>query len=237
MRLIDINRLRRWVVAFAIAVTLPCVAMPAMAQRAVPPGLGDTFKDTSMIKPPAGAKVAIYEFMDLECPACAHAYPIIHAAAAHFNIPLVQRDYPLGGHIWSLDAAIWARYLQDKVSPATGEEYRGAVFAAQLGINSKDDLLSFTRHFFQSHGLQLPFVPDPTEQLAREVQADKALGDKLGLIHTPTLFVCTQRGWTQVTEVSLLYQTISEVEAQAAADAPEKPAGPKKTAAPAKKSQ
>jgi hypothetical protein len=237
MRLIDINRLRRWVVAFAIAVTLPCVAMPAMAQRAVPPGLGDTFKDTSMIKPPAGAKVAIYEFMDLECPACAHAYPIIHAAAAHFNIPLVQRDYPLGGHIWSLDAAIWARYLQDKVSPATGEEYRGAVFAAQLGINSKDDLLSFTRHFFQSHGLQLPFVPDPAGQLAREVQADKALGDKLGLQHTPTLFVCTQRGWTQVTEVSLLYQTISEVEAQAAADAPEKPAGPKKTAAPAKKSQ
>jgi protein-disulfide isomerase len=208
-----------------------------MAQRAVPPGTGDTFKDTSMIKPPAGAKVAIYEFMDLECPACAHAYPIVHAAAAHFNIPLVQRDFPLSGHIWSLDAAIWARYLQDKVSPAIGEEYRGAVFAAQLGINSKDDLLYFTRHFFQSHGLQLPFVPDPTGQLAREVQADKALGDKLGLQHTPTLFVCTQRGWTQVTDVTKLYQTISEVEVQAAADASEKPAGPKKTAAPAKKSQ
>ena len=208
-----------------------------MAQRAVPPGSGDTFKDTSMIKPPGGVKVAIYEFMDLECPACAHAYPIVHAAAAHFNIPLVQRDFPLPGHIWSLDAAIWARYLQDKVSPATGEEYRGAVFAAQFGINSKDDLLSFTRHFFQSHGLQLPFVPDPTEQLAREVQADKALGDKLGLIHTPTLFVCTQRGWTQVTDVTKLYQTISEVEAQATADAPEKPTGAKKTAAPAKKSQ
>lgn len=237
MRLIDRNRLRKWVVAFAIAVTLPCIAVPAMAQRAVPPGTGDTFKDTSMIKPPAGAKVAIYEFMDLECPACAHAYPIVHAAAAHFNIPLVQRDFPLSGHIWSLDAAIWARYLQDKVSPAIGEEYRGAVFAAQLGINSKDDLLYFTRHFFQSHGLQLPFVPDPTGQLAREVQADKALGDKLGLQHTPTLFVCTQRGWTQVTDVTKLYQTISEVEVQAAADASEKPAGPKKTAAPAKKSQ
>ena len=190
-----------------------------------------------MIKPPAGAKVAIYEFMDLECPACAHAYPIVHAAAAHFNIPLVQRDFPLGGHIWSLDAAIWARYLQDKASPATGEEYRGAVFAAQLGINSKDDLLSFTRHFFQSHGLQLPFVPDPTGQLAREVQADKALGDKMGLQHTPTLFVTTQHGWTQVIDVSLLYQTISEAQAQTAAEAPEKPAAPKKTAAPVKKSQ
>jgi protein-disulfide isomerase len=207
-----------------------------MAQRAVG-GQGDTFKDTSMIKPPAGAKVAIYEFMDLECPACAHAYPIVHAAAAHFNIPLIQRDFPLTGHIWSFNAAIWARYLQDKVSPETGEDYRAAVFAAQLGINSKDDLLSFTRHFFQSHGQQLPFVPDPTGQLAREVQADKALGDKMGLIHTPTLFVCTQRGWTQVIDPSLLYQTISEAESQAAADAPEKPTGLKKTAAPAKKSQ
>ena len=236
MRLIDINRLRRWVVAFAIAVTLPCVAVPAMAQRAVG-GQVDPFKDTSMIKPPAGAKVAIYEFMDLECPACAHAYPIVHAAAAHFNIPLIQRDFPLGGHIWSLDAAIWARYLQDKVSPAIGEEYRGAVFAAQLGINSKDDLLSFTRSFFQKHGQQLPFVPDPTGQLAREVQADKALGEKLGVIHTPTLFVCTQRGWTQVIDPSMLYQTISGAEAQAAADASEKPAGPKKTTVAAKKSQ
>ena len=179
MRPTNINRIRRWVVAFAIAFTLPCLAVPAMAQRAVG-GQGDTFKDTSMIKPPAGAKVAIYEFMDLECPACAHAYPIVHAAAAHFNIPLIQRDFPLTGHIWSRDAAIWARYLQDKVSPAIGEEYRGKVFAAQLGINSKDDLLSFTRNFFQQHGLQLPFVPDPTGQLAREVQADKALGDQIG---------------------------------------------------------
>ena len=37
------------------------------------------FQDTSMLKPPAGAKVAIYEFDDLECPACAHALPIVHA--------------------------------------------------------------------------------------------------------------------------------------------------------------
>jgi protein-disulfide isomerase len=231
------NRLQTWVVAFAIAVTLPSISLSAMAQQAVPPGTGDTFKDTSMIKPPAGARVAIYEFMDLECPACAHAYPIVHAAAAHFNIPLVQRDFPLSGHIWSFDAAIWARYLQDKVSPAIGEQYRGAVFAAQLGINSKDDLLSFTRNFFQSHGQQLPFVPDPTGQLTREVQADKALGEKMGLQHTPTLFVCTQHEWTQVTNVSMLYQTISEVEAQAAAEAPEKPAGLKKASVSAKKSQ
>ena len=108
------------------------------------------------------------EFQDLKCPACAHAFPIVHAAVAHYNIPLVAQDFPLPGHIWSTEAAIWARYLQDKVSLKMADEYRGAVFAAQAGIASKDDMLSFTRQFFQTHGLQMPFVPDPTGQLPRK---------------------------------------------------------------------
>jgi protein-disulfide isomerase len=182
-----------------------------MAQKAVPPGSGDTFKDTSFIKPPAGAKVAVYEFQDLECPACAHAFPIVHQAVAHFGIPLIERDFPLNGHIWSMEAAIWARYLQDKVSPKMGDDYRGAVFAAQMGINSKDDLLNFTRRFFQTHGLQMPFVPDPSGQLSKEILADRALGEKMGLQHTPTIFVCSQHQWVQVTDPSMIYQTIQEM--------------------------
>ena len=35
------------------------------------PNAGFPFKDTSMLKPPAGARVAIYEFEDMECPLCA----------------------------------------------------------------------------------------------------------------------------------------------------------------------
>ena len=34
-------------------------------------------------------------------------------------------------HIWSLDAAITARYLQDKVSFQAAEDYRRAVFFPQ----------------------------------------------------------------------------------------------------------
>jgi hypothetical protein len=120
-----------------------------------------------------------------------------------------------GAHIWSFDAAVWARYLQDKVSPKTADEYRGAVFAAQMGIASKDDMLTFTRRFFQSHGLQMPFVPDPTGQFSTEVKADRSLGEKLGVQHTPTIIVCSQREWVQVTRVDLLYQTIEEVMAKA----------------------
>ena len=97
-----------------------------------------------MLKPPAGAKVAIYKFEDLECPACSHAYPIVHAAADRYKIPIVRHDFPLKMHIWSRDAAITARYLQDKVSPQAAEEFRGAVFAAQTSIASKEDLALHT---------------------------------------------------------------------------------------------
>jgi protein-disulfide isomerase len=212
------------VVAVAIAMTLPFAAAPLMAQRAAPPGTGETFKDTSMLKPPAGAKIAIYELEDLECPACAHAFPIVHQAAAHYNIPIVRRDFPLQMHVWSFDAAVWARYLQDKVSPKVGDEYRGAVFAAQTGIASKDDMLNFTRRFFQTHGLQLPFVPDPTEQFKKEVEADRTLGNRLGVQYTPSIIVVTQHEWIHVTDISLLYQTIDELEAKVAAEAPVKKA-------------
>ena len=241
--MIEMNRLRSvirfGVVAAAVAMTLPLATASLMAQRSVPkPNENETFKDTSMLKPPAGAKIAIIEFEDMECPMCAHVFPIVHAAAAHYNIPLMQHDFPLPYHLWSLDAMIWARYLQDKVSPKTGDEYRGAVFAAQTGIASKDDLLNFTRKFFQSHGLQLPFVPDPTGQLKKEVEADRKLGDKLGVQYTPSIMVCTQKEWVHVTDISLLYQTIDELKAKAGAEAPVKkaatPPAKKAATAPAK---
>jgi len=178
-----------------------------------------------LFKPPAGAKVAIVEFEDLECPACAGAYPVVHKALAYYNIPIARRDFPLQQHIWSFDAAVWARYLQDKVSPKVADDYRGQVFAAQAGINSKDDMLGFTRQFFQKHGLQMPFVPDPTGQFTNEVKADRTLGEKVGVQHTPTIIVCNQHEWVQVTDTSLLYQTIEQVQADAgSATAPAKKA-------------
>ena len=209
MRLIEIKDMRPVVVA---AIVLLLAVAPVAAQRYVPkPNEGETFKDTSMLKPPAGAKIAIVVFEDLECPACASSYPVEHQAASHYNIPIVRRDFPLPMHIWSFDAAIWARYLQDKVSPKTGDDYRGAVFAAQRGIASKDDMLNFTRKFFQTHRLQMPFVADPTGQFKKEVEADKAVGDRLGVQYTPSITVVTQHEWVHVTEIDDLYATIDDL--------------------------
>src|SRR5580700_5212440 len=109
MRVNPTKTFRSMIAAGAFVAALTLVAVPGFAQQAAPPGSGDPFKDTSMFKPPAGAKVAVIEFQDLTCPACAHAFPIVHAAVAHYNIPLMEKDFPLQQHIWSFDAAIWAR--------------------------------------------------------------------------------------------------------------------------------
>jgi protein-disulfide isomerase len=205
----------------------PCVILasvlllsaPAFGQFSAPPNAGNSFKDTSMIKPPAGARVAIYEFEDLECPACARAFPIVHAAVEHYKIPLVRHDFPLSMHVWSRDAAITARYIQDKIDPKAAEDFRRAVFAAQTSIASKDDLQRFTQKYFQSHGWAMPFVIDPTGQFAKEVQVDYDLGVKIGLTQTPTIFVVTQKNWIQIIDINLLYQTIDTALAQAPAAA------------------
>lgn len=181
-----------------------------------------------MLKPPAGAKVAIIEWEDLECPACSHAFPIVHAAIAHYKIPYIRHDFLIPGHIWSKDAAVTARYLQDKVSPDVATDYRRQVFATQYKIASKDDLHNFTVGFFRSKNLQMPFVMDPSGQFLKEVQADHDLGIKMGLQHTPTLIVATNRGWVQVVDTSELYSVIDKALAEPGAPAA-------KSAAPAHK--
>lgn len=204
-----------------VALVFSLAVAPAMAQTSIPPNQVDHFRDTSMLVPPPGAKVALIEWEDLECPACAHAFPFVHMAIDHYHIPYVRYDFHIPGHLWSHQAAIIARYLQDKVSPELATEYRREVFASQFKIASPEDLNRFTQEFFTRHGKQLPFVIDPTGQLAREVDADNALGLKLGLTETPTIVVATRKGWIQVKDVADLYQAIDQAEAMVGGGEPE----------------
>lgn len=213
MRLTPMNRLA----LSALAATLLLFPVLSHAQSAAPAGQGDAFKDTSLLKLAPGQKAAIYEFEDLECPACAHAFPIVHAAVDHYKIPLIRHDFPLQMHQWSRDAAITARYLQDKVSPDAAEQFRRDVFAAQQSIASKEYLNSFTRKWFQGHNQQQPFVMDPSGRFGAEVQADYTLGERLGLIHTPTVIVISPKGWTQVVDITQLYTVIDNAMAQSPA--------------------
>jgi protein-disulfide isomerase len=214
--------MNRILLAAALLLALPSAVL-AHAQT--------TFRDTSMLRAPAGSKVAIFEFEDLECPACAHAFPIVHEAVDRYKIPLLRHDFPLKMHIWSLDAAINARYMQDKISPQFAEDYRRAVFANQVSIASKDDLNAFTQKYFQSHGKPMPFVIDPSGLFAAEVHADYTLGERVGLTQTPTIFIVTQKGYVQVTDVTQLYSMLDTAIAEAGPATPAKT----KTSASAKK--
>jgi protein-disulfide isomerase len=204
------------------AALLACLsaAPAAHAQLSAPPNSGNNFRDTSMIKPPVGSKVAIIEFEDLECPACAHASPIVHSAILRYKIPYVRYDFPLKMHVWSFDAAVTARYIQDKISPQMADDFRSTVFASQTSIASKDDLQHFTQKYFQSHGKTMPFVMDPSGLFTQEVKSDYTLGERVGLSQTPTIFVATAKSWVQVTDTNYLYQTIDAAIAQANAAAP-----------------
>lgn len=202
------------------ALLLSLAPLAISAQTSIPPNQGTSFKDTSILKPPAGAKVAVIEFEDLECPACAHAFPIVHAAVSHYHIPLEEYFFQIPGHIWSHDAAIFSNYLKAKVSPQLAEEFRREVFASQYRIASRDDLHGFEQQFMRAHGQQMPFVLDPTGAFDREVNDTTNLGMKLGVQHTPTIVVVTPHRWIEVADVDDMYAAIDQAEAEVDHSAP-----------------
>lgn len=147
--------------------------------------------DTSSLHPPAGARVAIIEFVDLECPVCATTTPIVEEAAAKYKIPLIRHDFLIPAHAWSPIAATNARWFDQK-SRALGDQYRDAVFSAQPSLYNNPDLLrDFTQKFAAQHNIALPFAIDPQGKLFAEVKADNEIGIRLGIDHTPTVFIVT----------------------------------------------
>jgi len=169
--------------------------------------------DPAALKPPVGARVAIIEFEDMECPDCANANVILKDAAAKYNIPWVRHDFPLPFHPWSFQAAVNARWFDTK-SKKLGDDYRDSVFASQPSITSMDVLRQFTENFAKNHSVQLPFAMDPQGKLAAAVKADYALGQRIGIEHTPTIWVSTSNSkgapFVEVVDRSKLYQLIDQ---------------------------
>src|SRR6516162_3005442 len=185
--------------------------------------------DTSVLRPPKGSKVAILVFEDLQCPDCARAAPLLHEAARKYNIPLVQYDFPLPMHNWSFEAAVNARYFDTK-SKKLGDDYRLFIFANQPQITPQN-LRGMTERFAADNKVTFPFVVDPSGDLTAKVKADYALGQRVGIDHTPTIYVVsdTVRGkpFIEVADRTQLYQLIDQVIKDAGPPTP----APKSTAA------
>lgn len=143
------------------------------------------------LRPPAGSKVAIVVFEDLECPDCARAAPLLEEVSKSQKVPLVRHDFPLPKHDYSFDAAVIARYFDTK-SKKLGDGWREYVFSHQAAITPQN-LNQNAMEYAKANNTAMPFLVDPGGKLAAKVKADFALGQKIGIQHTPTIFVVSDK--------------------------------------------
>lgn len=185
----------------------------------------------ALIPPPAGTKVAIVVFEDLEWPDCATAHSMLAAAAKAHNVPLVIHDFPLPRHTWSFQAAVNARFF-DSQKQKLGDEFRGYILQNQKLIGDEAALQQFTAKFAEEKQVTLPAVLDPDGKLAQAVTADFRLGQRIGLEHTPTVFVVSGSGaaipFVETIDRHKLDRVIEDMEKKAGAAIQPKPVDSKR---------
>jgi len=178
-------------------------------------------------------------FEDLHCHGCDNVAPLLEEAQQTYKIPLVRHDFPLTMHNWSKQAALRARYF-DTTSKKIGDEFRDYCFRHQAYpgketpyINNPEDLRQQAERFAAARKIALPLVIDPQGKLQAKVEADLNLGIAVGIEHTPTIFVVSdkQQGkpFVEVVDRRNLYSQIDEMIAEAGGTT--KPATGKKRAA------
>jgi protein-disulfide isomerase len=165
------------------AIALLTVAALAQSKAAV-----NINRDKQLaLSPPPGHKVAIVMFEDMQCPDCARAHPLVYGVAKAQNVPVVRHDFPLPIHDWAFEAAVWGRYFDSK-SKKLGDGFRDYVYANQPAITPQN-LKDYVKRFAEANGTSIPFVRDPGGKFEKAVRADYALGQKIGVQHTPTIWV------------------------------------------------
>ena len=170
--------------------------------------------DTSALHPPAGSRMALVVFEDLQCPACASTDPLLVQATRDYHLPLVRHDFIIPNHTWSMEAHIIARYF-DSLSPQLGEEFRQYIFANQSAIY-KTNMRDWAGKFASQHHTALPAFYDPKGELRAKVEADTKLGVATGVHQTPTIWVVSdskQQPFVEVPDKGKLFETIERVKA------------------------
>lgn len=174
--------------------------------------------DGSSLKPPAGARVAVVVFEDMECPSCAHAYPVIWQAAGAAHVPVLLHDFPLTKHPWAFDAAVYARFFDTKNTKKrnVGNQFRAFIYQNQPEITPQN-LRQWAEKFAKDNHIVLPFAIDPQGTLKAEIQADRELGRKCNLNQTPTIFVVgkTSPSFVEVSDLNTLSTMIDDMRKRA----------------------
>ncbi len=151
--------------------------------------------DATLLKPPRGAEVAIVMFEDMQCADCSKTHPVVWETANAHKIPVVLHDFPLPMHNWAFEAAVWARYF-DQTSSDLGNDFRKFIYANQIQI-TRDNLLQWAQKFAAENKMPVPSEKDPDGRLSALVKADYLLGQRIGVEHTPTIWVVGNGGVSQ----------------------------------------
>ena len=131
------------------------------------------------------AKITLVEFSDFQCPHCGAAHPDLVRALREFdgNLRLVYRYFPLSNHTRALPAAkaAEAARLQGKFW-----EMHDLLFEHQRQLEDAD-----LKKYATELGLDMQrFESDmASEQVVKRIQADRDMGEKLGIEATPSFFV------------------------------------------------
>lgn len=131
------------------------------------------------------APVTIVEFSDFQCPYCAAAHPELDRLVREFEgqVKLVFKHFPLGGHPRAAAAARAAEAArqQDKFW-----EMHDVLFQNQRALEDAD-----LERYAGMVGLDVErFKADmASEEVHERVEADRALGEQLGVEGTPTVYV------------------------------------------------
>lgn len=173
-----------WIIIAAAALILGLQVF--MANRAKPI---DPAEARSKGSP--GAKVQIVEFIDLQCPACAHGAKVLNEfVAAHPQDVRVQlKFFPLvRAHAHAMRSAIYAECAarQNKFWPFVDSVLERQAQWSSL-LNAEASFITYAKEA----GLDLPKLDqcvNSTEAL-KAVSDDQTLGNSLGLQSTPTYFI------------------------------------------------
>ena len=144
---------------------------------------------------PAGARVVVVEYADLQCPSCRRLSEVMRGLLPDYpQVRFVFREFPLTQiHAWALSAAIGGRCVYHK-NPAAFWTYADYMFDHQDQISAGNVWDTVVAQGVAAGYDDASFkacMADPA--MKAEVEKSTAEGVKLKLANTPTVFVNGRR--------------------------------------------
>jgi protein-disulfide isomerase len=140
---------------------------------------------------PAGPVVTMVEFSDLQCPHCKEAQPVIAKLAADFpGMRIIFQQYPIASsHPWAMKAALYAD-CAGRMNNDAAWKFIAQIYENQgaIALAIADDKL---KQLAAASGLDANKVAACAAAPATEARVKKsiALGDSLGIMGTPSIYV------------------------------------------------